>query len=75
MANYSFQFWLSCFRAPAPPSTGRVKVRLVGCRREAAVESLRILDSRKAISNERVAALDFAVQIKRADAATGSRGN
>jgi hypothetical protein len=29
---------------------------------------LRILDSHKAISNKRVAALDFAVQIKRADA-------
>jgi hypothetical protein len=32
------------------------------------VETLRILDSRKAISSERAAALDFAVQIKRADA-------
>jgi hypothetical protein len=37
-----------------------VKVRLVRCRREAAVESLCILDSRKAISNKRVAGLDFA---------------
>jgi len=45
-----------------------VKVRLVRCRREAAVESLCILDSRKAISNKHVAGLDFAAQIKRADA-------
>jgi hypothetical protein len=45
-----------------------VKVRLVRCRRETVVESLRIFDSHKAISNKRVVALDFAVQIKRADA-------